>query len=100
VQTSPTEKEIRANALRYARNTWRRFTTYEVRFKKKYTTGPTPTPAAFFDNRILEDSFAKTWQIRSCYSVRNSKIRPDLMRSLLLALPDVCRVTKSLLARR
>lgn len=59
METSPTQKEIRANALRFARNTWRRFGTYKKRYMVKYgRTTSEPTPQSYFNNRLLEDSFA------------------------------------------
>lgn len=57
----PTEQEIRAQALRHARNTWRRFIAYTKRFMIKYgsTAGKAPSPEAYFNNRLYEDTFAK-----------------------------------------
>jgi len=61
VDTPPTEREIRAQALRHARNTWRRFIAYAKRFMVKYgsTAGEAPSPEAYFNNRLYEDTFAK-----------------------------------------
>lgn len=84
MNTSPTEKEIRANALRYARNTWCRFTAYKVRFNKKYKTGPTQTPAAFFDNRIYEDSFAKSEDENLLPHGKKIETRQDLANPIML----------------
>jgi hypothetical protein len=60
VDTPLTDKEIKANALRYAGNTWRRFIAYRKRYAAKYgdTSGTDRSPEAYFQNRLLEDSFA------------------------------------------
>jgi hypothetical protein len=60
VETSPTRNEIRVHALRFAGNTWRRYKSYVRRYMLKYgSVSSKPTPHAYFDNRILEDSFAR-----------------------------------------
>jgi hypothetical protein len=61
VDIPPTDEEIKANALRHAGNTWRRFVAYKRRFMKKFgTVASEPTGIAFFNNRLLEDTFART----------------------------------------
>lgn len=60
MKTSPTDEEIKANALRFAGNTWRRFVAYKRRFMKKFgNVTSEPTGNAFFNNRLLEDTFAR-----------------------------------------
>ena len=61
MDTQPTAQEIRAQALRHARNTWRRFIAYAKRYMVKYgsTVGKAPSPEAYFNNRLYEDTFAK-----------------------------------------
>ncbi|RWZ78780.1 MAG: hypothetical protein EOT05_03475 [Candidatus Microsaccharimonas sossegonensis] len=57
----PTDQEIKANALRFAGNTWRRFVAYRRRYMKKYgNVASEPTGHAYFNNRLFEDTFART----------------------------------------
>ena len=60
METSPTASEIKANALRHARNTWRRYGTFVRRYREKFTTvSPPAPPHVFFNNRIHEDTYLK-----------------------------------------
>lgn len=57
--SSPTEEEIKRKALGFARNAWRRYKAYCVRYMKKYGgTSRPPRPEAYFNNRLLEDGYA------------------------------------------
>ena len=57
METSPSPEEIRAKALREARNSWRRYGTYKRRFEKEFPGSTAISPEGFFNNRIHEDSF-------------------------------------------
>ncbi|MFZ2126457.1 MAG: hypothetical protein WAV04_03015 [Candidatus Microsaccharimonas sp.] len=59
MEAPQTYEDIKRNALRFAANTWRRYQTYAKRYMRKYgRTSSTPRPEAYFDNRILEDTYA------------------------------------------
>jgi hypothetical protein len=60
VETPLTDEEIKRNALRFAGNSWRRFRSYAKRYMKKYgKVSPEPEGHSFFNNRMLEDTFAR-----------------------------------------
>ena len=84
METPPTDKEIRVNALRFAGNNWRRFGSYKRRFLEKYgASSPAPTPAAFYNNRLLEDTYAKQGDANPLPHGKSIEVRQKLADPLV-----------------